>query len=252
MITESEPAVPVVTSERAVAIAPAPGKLVPYEDKRPGGIFGFLRFWASPSHAKRGSAAEEGAVFQLSVVGLHAELQEVEREIASLMTNLAELETQEREALIKRDKLALDVAWQSRERETARLAELEKRRANVHEALVQHFEPELEAWQHRCESAVARWRDDDREQLELIEQSLRQVETLIWGLAQREKRRATERDTLDGDLSALFDKARSMSLTRPEVDWSTEPITFTDITARLESIRDLIKKFDEKWSLQPA
>ncbi|HLQ35372.1 MAG TPA: hypothetical protein VK457_22005, partial [Chloroflexota bacterium] len=106
------------------------------------------------------------------------------------------------------------------------------------------FQPEVESWRQRCEAVVARWRAEDREQLETVGQSLRQAETLIWSLSQREKRRAEERDALSREFHILVEKAPSLPLDQPDIDWSTEPISLRDITARLESIQQLLDEFN--------
>jgi chromosome segregation ATPase len=207
-------------------------------------LSGFGRFLQFLGIASDESHEPETPPLQLTVVGLQAELQEVDREISGTMASLAELETAEREAIRTRDKLALDVAWQSREREATRLLELEQRRAIIRDNLAQRFQPEMESWRQRCEAAVTRWRTEDREQVETIEQSLRQAEALIWTLSQREKRRAEEQDALEREFDVLVEKAPSLSLTQPKVDWSTEPISLRDITTRLESIQQLLDEFN--------
>jgi len=207
-------------------------------------LSGFGRFLQLLGIASAESNEPEAPPLQLTVVGLQAELQEVDREISGTVASLAELETAEREAIRARDKLALDVAWQSREREAARLVDLEQRRAIIRDSLAQRFQPEVESWRQRCEAAVARWRAEDREQLETVGQSLRQAETLIWSLSQREKRRAEERDALSREFHILVEKAPSLPLDQPDIDWSTEPISLRDITARLESIQQLLDEFN--------
>jgi chromosome segregation ATPase len=226
-----------IAPDKALSPSPAEGRaLAPA--KRP--------FWAITRLFRRNSRKlPDSPIIQLSVAGLQAELQELDREISATMANLADLEAAEREAVRTRDKLALDVAWQSREREAARLIELEQQRALVRDGLAQRFGPEIEAWRERSESTVARWRAEDREHLETIEQNLRQAESLIWALSQREKNRAAERESLTHELEVLIEKAPSIPLARPEIDWSTEPLSLRDITARLDSIHDLLQQLEE-------
>ena len=231
-----------VAPERALKLSPAESRALA-QAKQPFWSLGrFLWF-------RRQHKPPELLGVQLSVAALQAELQELDREITETVARLGELEAAERDAVSARDKLALDVAWQSRERETARLAELEQQRSVIREGLAQRFEPEVDSWRVRCEWTVARWRVEDRENLEAVEQNLRQAESLIWRLTQREKNRAGEREALNRELDLLAEKAPSVSLARPEIDWNTEPLSLRDITARLESIQDLFHQFAEP---QPA
>ena len=237
MVTENE-SLP-IAAERALSPSPPEARALT-QSKQPLSVIARLFRFRGRQHEPL-----DPPVIQLSVAGLQAELQEVDRELANTMASLAQLEAAERDAVRTRDKLALDVAWQSREREAVRLVELEQQRALILENLAHRFEPEVNSWQQRCESSVARWRAEDREHLETIEQDLRQAEALLWTLTQREKNRASERESLNRELDVLIEKAPSIPLTRPDIDWSTEPVSLRDITARLESIHDLIQEFGE-------
>lgn len=235
MVTE-EQSIP-IAPDKAMNPSPAEGRaLTPV--KRP--------FWAIGRFFRRGERKQqETPIIQLTVAGLQAELQELDREIASTMANLAELETAEREAVRTRDKLALDVAWQSREREAARLIELEQQRGLIRDSLAQRFGPEVDAWRQRCESTVSRWQAEDHEHLQTIEHDLRQAESLIWALTQRDKQRTAEQESLNRELDLLIERAPSIPLERPAIDWSTEALSLRDITARLDSIHDLLQQFDD-------
>jgi hypothetical protein len=195
-----------------------------------------LRFWFWRARDK---SAIDG-LDQLSASTLQTELRAIDDEIAVALQNIAALEAGEKEALEKRDKLALDVAWHGRETETTKIEQLEGRREAVYASLRRRLEPEVQAWQLRAHQAVAGWREEDREQLDRIEQALRDVESITWNLLNRVKRRAHERKGLLEQLDDLLGRAGPLTVKSPEIDWSVPEVSVRDITVRLESVLDLL------------
>jgi hypothetical protein len=224
-----------------LAVVPANHALARSSEQERRGMFGRLaHLW------RRQPARAAPGLEQLSASTLHAELRTIDEGIASAMRNLAALETGEQEALARRDKLALDVAWQGREVETAKIEELGHRREHVYKALLERFVPEVSAWNGRCEAAVSRWESEDRQQVSRIEQILREVETLVWSLTTRETSRATERHALLDEFDRLHQKAGAIPLSQPEIDWNVPPVSLHDVSVRLESIHELLRRSESE------
>src|SRR5579883_1101631 len=182
----------------------------------------------------------ERGLEQLSVSTLQTELRTIDQAIANAVQNLAALQEGEQAALERRDKLALDIAWQGREAETARIEELSRRRQQVYAALVDRFVPEVSAWRRRCEAAVARWRAEDQQRVNRMDQLLRELESLMWELSTRHERRAAEQEKLFDEFDTLRKSAGPIPLACPEVDWSVPPVSLKDVATRVESLRQMI------------
>jgi hypothetical protein len=176
-------------------------------------------------------------------------LSAIDDDVAGGLRTIAQLEESEREALERRDKVALDVAWRGRETESAKLRDLDARRAAVYAALVRRMEPELEAWRERCGSTVASWREEDQEQTETVERGLRQIESLVWTLMNRGPRRQTERQHLLDEFDALAAKVEPVPVVLPDLDWSVPPVVLRDLVTRLESILEILRRPDVEHRL---
>lgn len=232
MVSDSQPVFEPPHS--SLAVIPAPGNLPVTAKERPNAF----RFWRRRQKPEPAATNLE----DLSISTLHTELQTIDEEISQSLQNVAALEAGEREALARRDKVALDVAWLGRETETAKIKELDDRRSHVYDALKRRVEPELESWRARCEAAVAGWHAEDRQQIDRIESSLREIETLVWSLTNRDGRRANQRQGFLEELEALQASAAPIPVTTPEIDWTTQAISLRDITVRLQSVMELLQR----------
>ncbi|MGI9149101.1 MAG: hypothetical protein ACR2IK_21560 [Chloroflexota bacterium] len=237
----TEPRVSLEAAPNSVAVVPTAHSLVVSPEREQRGVFRRLaRLWQrEESHAALG-------IEQLSVSTLHAELRSIDEGIAAAMETLAALEAGAHDALARRGKVALDVAWQGREVETAKIEELGKKRDHVYNALLNRFVPEVNAWSERCEATVARWQTEDRQQADRIELILREAEGLVWNLTTRETRRAAERDKLMEQFDVLSQKAGAIPLTRPNVDWTVPPMSLHDVAIRVASLQELLQRRDSE------
>ncbi len=212
------------------------------DERRPKGLRGLLR---GLLRSKRAAPVDlQSAAETLSLESLKTELRVTEQEIADSLAHLAGLESGEREALARRDKLALDVAWEGREAECARLEQLEERRKVIQAALEGRFQPRVSAWAERARETVRQWRDEDRTQVEAIVEHCRAAERLAWLVMTRGKRRSEEQAGLLGELENLLRQAEPIPLARPDVDWTTERIVVRDVLTRVESVKEIVQRID--------
>jgi hypothetical protein len=175
----------------------------------------------------------------------------IDQEIAERLRTVGQLEAGERDALERRDKVALDVAWRGREGELAKLRVLEERRASVYQALAQRVEPEVAAWGERAARTVAAWREQDQERLAAVERGLREVESLLWNLLNAEGQRALARQELQAELAGLLAAAEPVPVSPPEVDWSVPAPVLRDVLARAESIVDMLRRTQGQLAAAP-
>ncbi len=221
----------VVRSETAIDTTSATG----------GGFLRRLRGllpWRAPENGSHDAAL---SLDELSLRALRTELQAIDQEMARATAKLNALQEAEKHALERRDKLALDVAWEAREGELRKLQSLEHKRAAIHDMLVKRLEPELQGWRNQALAEVAAWREQDRTWLEELVEHLQAIESIGLDLSLRVQRRAERREEMLEELEALIRRAEPVPVARPDVDWSVPEIDLSQAVELLDRDRQLIK-----------
>jgi hypothetical protein len=193
--------------------------------------------WRAPENGRQDPAL---SLDELSLRALRTELQAIDQEMARATAKLNALQEAEKHALERRDKLALDVAWEAREGELHKLQSLEHKRAAIHDMLVKRLAPELQGWRNQAVAEVAAWREQDRTWLEELVEHLQAIESIGLDLSLRMQRRAERREEMLEELEALIRRADPVPVARPDVDWSVPEIDLSQAVELLDRDRQLI------------
>jgi chromosome segregation ATPase len=173
---------------------------------------------------------------RMGVDGLRIEFQAIEHEIGLVRQKLAVLEDDEKDAVGRHDRTALDSAWLEHDQQLEQLRTLEVRREQAKRDLVREAELDIDRWRSKADVRVQQWREESREAFQQLNASLDQIERTLIELEERPDRHSTQRAQLLEELAALRPSDLAPDLSQPEVDWTDPTLDLEPIASRLAEL----------------
>jgi chromosome segregation ATPase len=155
----------------------------------------------------------------MSVDGLRVEFEAIDREMDAIRQKLAMLEQDEKSAVDRHDRAALDSAWAEHDRQLEELGALEQRREQARRDLLREAELDIERWRSKADVRVQRWREEGADVLQQLQAAIEQIERVLTELEERPERYSQERLQLLEELRELR-RDFAAELPEPEIDWT--------------------------------
>ena len=170
---------------------------------------------------------------KVSVDTLRLELESIERELALMQERVVALAEDERRAVERHDRVALDHAWAEHDGQLEQLHLLEGRREQARQDLLRTAELKMDEWRSKAQARVRQWQQDDQETTRRIVDGLVHIEQALGEVQERPHRHQEERARLLDELASLRLHDLASELPEVEIDWDIQALDLGTIAGRL-------------------